>query len=274
MRRRRGRTRGDGISRRKLLVGLGGVAATGGLVSRYGSDAFTSASVPRGASADVVTDAGGVVSLDTSDSVQRNQVATLVGVTNNRSLTFTATVSLVDRASTDLYLNGTNVGNTATFDVAAGTQQYVEAETTLQGGSSFSYDVAAAGTAFSFSARRSAGVTAGNNASAVTVTKFSKLTANAGREEVTVGQVSASDSDNDDDLVEARYRVTDGAGTEVGSTTDTANVEKGGASYKVKQNSPVTIPATGLANGDTYTVRLVVEDADGNTATAYRDVTA
>lgn len=106
----------------------------------------TTGQFDRDATADVVMDDNGVLALDVAPSVRKNQVDPLVNVTNNYGVAVSVTVALQDGSDGDLYLDGANVGDQATFTLSAGTVQTVDIMVDTPPGSTVSFDVTGSGT--------------------------------------------------------------------------------------------------------------------------------
>jgi len=113
----RSRRRGGKSSSLPLVVGIVLVCflVVGGTGIK--STAFSTATTPRAATADVTIDEYGAHSMDTAQSVHVNSTEALVNVTNYLAQDTTVTVSLRDDSTQigDLVVDGTNQGNTATF---------------------------------------------------------------------------------------------------------------------------------------------------------------
>ncbi|MFB6303369.1 MAG: hypothetical protein ABEH78_10985 [Haloferacaceae archaeon] len=115
-----------------LLIGLAGVwvvlAAGGG--GGVASTAFSTATAPRGATADVTIDSSGAHSLDTAQSVHTNSTEALVNVTNRLARDASVTVALRDDSTGtgDLVVDGSKQGDIATFTLSRGGAQTVEIE--------------------------------------------------------------------------------------------------------------------------------------------------
>ena len=97
-----------------------------------------------------------------------------------------------------------------------------------------------------------------NSPSAIQFSNFQGFTADADNDEFTIDQVQIQDNDGDDDLDRVEYVVTDSSGTEVASET-VNNI--GPSQY---QPGSVTISASSVPAGDTYTVTATTYDTDGN----------
>lgn len=266
---------GRGLTRRAAL----GLVAAGGVTMLTETFGFSNAVASRAASVSTADDPNALVGLDVATSVTKNQVSDLVDVTNNRSETISVTVSLINGdggTTSDLYFNGSNVGDSVTFDLAPGNSKLVRVETTLNDGSVLDFNVSATSADFDFTADRTTDVVAGNTANAVTIQQFSDLSADPGADEFTVGTATGKDDDGDDDLDYAAFAVFDADGNKVGSTTDSSQIEQNGAKYQLQGgNESITFAADeDVVAGETYTFRFKLYDVDGNSATEYLDVTA
>ncbi|PSQ18974.1 hypothetical protein BRD04_10555 [Halobacteriales archaeon QS_9_67_17] len=117
----RGVPRRGGGSRRWLFVVLVVVTAAGAATALPAAS-FSTASVPRDTNANVVTDTNAVVGLDKTTSVRQKKVDRLVTITNNFGRPADVTVSLVENADGNLYVDtdgdGTveNVENSYRFE--------------------------------------------------------------------------------------------------------------------------------------------------------------
>ncbi|WP_135305469.1 hypothetical protein [Haloarcula amylovorans] len=127
MKGRRSRRRG-GKSSSFLLVGI--VLVCFLLVGGAGikSTAFSTATVPREATADVTIDESGAHAIDTAQSVHVNSTEALVNITNHLAQDTTVTVALRDDSTSvgDLIVNGANQGDTATFTLREGNTETVK----------------------------------------------------------------------------------------------------------------------------------------------------
>lgn len=125
----RGRSRrGSPPSPFTLVVGLVLVVCL--LVGNAGveSAAFSTATVPREATADVTIDDSGAHSLDTAQSVHVNSTEPLVNVTNRLARDVSVTASLRDDSTHigDLVVGDTNEGDVATFTLRTDDTRTVE----------------------------------------------------------------------------------------------------------------------------------------------------
>lgn len=101
----------------------------------------TTGQLEREATVDVAADDYGVLALDVAQSVRNNRIDPLVNVTNNYELSVSVTVTLQNGNDGDLYLDGTNVGDEATFTLGSGNLQTVEFEADTSAGSTVYFDV-------------------------------------------------------------------------------------------------------------------------------------
>lgn len=135
MDRRRGsrhRRRGGRTSR--LVVGLIVLLVVGGTILpilplTQSSSAFSSASYERGSSVPVAADETAVLALDEASAVSAGNTSRLVNVTNNfgRPVTVEVRLRAQSQDDADLVVDGTNVGDTASFRLDAGASQQVDA---------------------------------------------------------------------------------------------------------------------------------------------------
>lgn len=141
------------ISRRNLLLTLGGVFAGAGII---GTDAFSTASADRGVNVRSANDSNAIVRLDIEDSVQVGSRTRLVDITNNTSGMLTYTVSLVDANTGTLYNPNGRSGSSVNVTIAAGATKAIEIEsTTDSGGEEIDFEITVDSTSFEFNATRS-----------------------------------------------------------------------------------------------------------------------
>lgn len=100
--------------------------------------------------------------------------------------------------------------------------------------------------------------------SAIQFNNFQGFNADPDTDEFTLSQINVQDADDDDDddgLDRVEYVVTDGSGTQVGSTT----VDNIGPAQYQAQSPAITIAASeDVQRGRSYTITATVYDADGN----------
>lgn len=128
MTRKRHRSRGGRSWLIPFILGLVLVVVIGTSGVGFKSVAYSSSSAPRTSTADVVVDESGVHALDTTQAVQINSTEALVNVTNHHTREVSVTVSLRDDSTHlgDLVLDGSSVGNSATFSLTNTATQRVE----------------------------------------------------------------------------------------------------------------------------------------------------
>lgn len=122
---------------------------------------FSTGSLDRDASVDVVSDTEGVLGLDIASSVSKNQRDWLANVTNNFETTVTVTVSLPNNDGT-LYFGGDS-GSTVSETLTSGTTGTVEidVDNNLQNGDIIEFSVTATATGLEANADRTTTVEAG-----------------------------------------------------------------------------------------------------------------
>lgn len=115
---------------------------------------YTSSSLDRSASNDVVDDPTGAVGLDVAESVRANSVEPLVEVTNNFGFDLSVTVALQNPDDGVLYLDGDDFGDQHTFTVPAGDIRTIDIDVSNQAGQQWQvyFDVTASANGFTFSA--------------------------------------------------------------------------------------------------------------------------
>lgn len=125
---RRGRSRRQ--SRAPSVAVILALLLVGSLAVPAGS--FTTSSVSRGSSLDVVSDPEGSHALDTAASVTVGQTNRLVNVTNNLGTDVTVTVRLRSDSTGkgDLVVDGVEEGDEASFALAADGSQSVDINVT------------------------------------------------------------------------------------------------------------------------------------------------
>lgn len=126
-------SRRDRSRRRSRLPGIAVALALlllGSLVVPAGS--FTTASVSRGSTLDVVSDSEGSHNLDIAELVTVGQTNRLVTVTNNLGADVTITVRLRSDSTEkgDLVVNGVTEGDETSFSLATGSTQSVDINVT------------------------------------------------------------------------------------------------------------------------------------------------
>lgn len=269
------RSPGPGLSRRRVLEGLGvGLFATG-VASSFDTKAFSVVEGDRAVNVSVASDPDALVGLDISDAVKKNSREPLVYVTNRLDVEQTITVTVNNCADDILYnpsdesatceITGTvAAGQTGRFDINGQKVRTVD----------FSIDVDSV--TLQLNADRTVDVESGNNKGAIFVQKFSGLTADTNRNEWTIDDVYVKDDDGDEDLDRVEIEIQDSSATTVASETkycgwnnsgsDTVNC-KNGKAYNPGGNPDLTIQpddASYDVTNQTYQATVFGYDVDGN----------
>ena len=264
--RRRG-DRLDGVQPGWWTIALGLTVVI--LVSVHPAVLVTNANMGRVGSIDVVADENGVVGLDVYSSVRKNRIDPLVDITNHFNAQLSVTVALDDGADGDLYVNGNQVGDTATVAIAAASMETIEIDTAANPGSVITFDVtgSTAGTQMIADNRATSVDSAGNGGGgngdttpptgSITDIRSSQQ-GNSNRYNV---DVDWSASDNQD-LSRVEVRVIDNSGTAVATSSSNARGTSDAGTEQLKvDNDP-----------SGWTAELVVTDAAGNTNTTTQTI--
>jgi hypothetical protein len=257
----------SGLSRRGLLLGLGGgLTGLGGLLISTETVAFGSASAPRGTNVTTAADDSAIVGLLVSDSVQKNNQEPLVDVTNDVGEAADVTVTLDSCSDGTLHGPDGSSGCSVTFPLGEGNSRTVEIEAAVKD-RTIPFDITVTSTTFRFEGARETDTVAGNKSGAVSISKLAGFAADTGRDEWTIDQVKVEDNDGDDDLDRVEYEIEDDGGTVRATRTDTCGCN-GGSKYQPNGNPAVTIspddPSYSIPTGETYTLTVRGYDADGN----------
>lgn len=123
---------------------------------------FSTGTLDRDASVDVVSDPDGVLGLEIATSVSKNQQDWLANVTNNFETTVTVTISLPNNDGT-LYFGGDS-GTTVSASLGPGTMETAEidVDNNLQSGDVVEFTITATGTGVEANADRTTTVESGN----------------------------------------------------------------------------------------------------------------
>jgi hypothetical protein len=119
----------------------------------------------------------------------------------------------------------------------------------------------------------SGGCTVGsnNNPGAFQFSNLQGFDAKHGPDRWDIGQVQVQDADNDDDLNELKYQITDGSSTvRATRTTQISGQQYQAQNLKITPNSA----SYNVQKNETYTLTVTVCDVDGNSRTETRVDTA
>ncbi|PSP85254.1 hypothetical protein BRC83_03305 [Halobacteriales archaeon QS_1_68_17] len=269
--------RGGRISRRRLLVGLGGgLVGAGTLSMAADTGAFSSATTPREAAVSIAEPENALVGLDINSPVKKNSRDPLVYVTNNLNVDVTVTITLDTCTDGTLYDNAGNADDcsaaddsttTATSTIVSGDTGRFDIESNVSGQYIY-FDIDASGDGFSLSTQDRTYAESGNVKGAVFIQKFKGLKTNTrgNNNEWTIDIVHVKDDDGDDDLDRVEFEIQEET-TTVGTKTITCGCD-GGKAYNPGGNPDVTIqpdaPNYTVDSTKSYTATVTGYDADGN----------
>lgn len=266
-----------GISRRRVLLGLGGgLTGIGGLLISTETLAFSSASAPRATNVTTAADDSAIVGLLVSDSVQMNDQEPLVDVTNNVGEAADITVTLDTCSDGTLYGPDGGSGCSVTFPIGDGNSRTVQIEAAVKD-QTIPFDLTATATKFQFEGTRETDAVSGNKSGAVSISRLTGFAADTDQDEWTIDQVMVEDNDGDDDLDRVEYEIKDDGGTVRATRTDSCGCN-GGSKYQPNGNPAVTIEPDdsgySIPSDETFTLTVRGYDTDGNSDFETRETTA
>jgi len=271
MGRRKRRTRGSskGVTRRRLLFGLGGGGLIGLGSTSLSTDAFSLVSASRSTAVSVASDTP-LIGLNVYSPVPSNTTSPVLDVTNNLSEGATVIVSLNTTTDGTLHHPEDQNSDSVEFPLSRGETSTVSLEPSVQN-TTVAFSITVRWSDGTVEATRETYVEAGNVKGAVTIQQVKNFSANRNPDNNwTIQKVKIKEGDNDNDLDYVEYDVTDSTGATVAS--DSESIAGG---YNKKN---ITLwPDDGsyqLQQGETYTLTVTAYDADGNSDTVTRTATA
>lgn len=156
----RSRRRGGRPWHVTLALALVAVAVLGSFVP---ATSFTTGTVDRGSSVDIVADSDAVLALDISTGLQAGSTQLLVNVSNYLGQSVSVTISLDDGSEGDLVVGGTNEGDSTTVDLAQNGSQEIDIDVPcdVPAGETVAFSFDVSGNDLAVSTGRSADVTDG-----------------------------------------------------------------------------------------------------------------
>lgn len=263
-----------GLTRRRVLSGVGTLLVGAGVSSAVDTVAFSATNASRSTNVSVADDPDAIVGLMVADSVKRNNQNFLVDIENGTGSPVDFTVSLNDCSQGTL--DGPNgSGCTVSFSLSPGVSTTVDIEASVKD-TTIPFTITGSSTEFGFEATRETTAVSGNTAGAIQMKKLDGFNADIGNDGWTIKNVDIRDNDGDDDLDRIEFEITDSSGTVRATRVDGCGCN-GGSKYAPSGNPSVQIvpddSSYSVTGGETYKLTIIAYDADGNSAFATREVT-